>query len=69
MNMKSEIEDLTAMTDLANLIRKKAFYVMRTFNMEAKGEKTLDHVAGIIAVSILMDRNFIDAVKSTLEYE
>lgn len=39
MNTKSEIEDLPAMTDLANLIRKKAFYVMRTFNVETTGEK------------------------------
>lgn len=64
---QADIEDLPAMTDLANLIRKKAFFTMQRLNVEAKGEKTLEEIAGIIAVSVLMDGKFIEAARTTIQ--
>jgi hypothetical protein len=66
--VKAEFTDLPAMTDLANLIRRKAFYVMRAFNVESRGDQTLDQIAGTIAVSVLMDPKISDAFKATFNH-
>lgn len=60
----TDIKDLPAFTDMANLIRKKAFFTMQTFNVEATDERSLDEIAGIIAVSVLMDGSFIEAART-----
>jgi hypothetical protein len=63
----SELDDLCAMTPLANMVRRSTFTILREFG--GREGYPADRVAGIIAVAVCMNGKLIDAMRTTIADE
>jgi hypothetical protein len=62
-------DDLSAMTPLANMVRRSAYSTLRTFVDTYREDYPADRVAGIIAVAVCMNGQLIDALRATIAVE
>jgi hypothetical protein len=60
------LDDLPAMTDLANLIRRSAWHALRSCDARFREGIDADRAAGLIAVSVTMNNKFPDAIREVL---